>query len=371
MTGDHLEPAVYSGTLDDVQEEFHRRLWTDGLPIVPPTRERIERFLEHTSRSPDESLGVLLPANAEATVWSIAVNGVMAGCRPEYMPVLVAVVEAISQPRFRIQDAGSTPGWEPLIIVSGPVVDQLGFNSGPGALRVGSRANTSIGRFLKLYMRNVAGIKGPPSATDKGTLGQTFFVALAENQHAVLDIGWEPFQVDRGFAATDSVVTVQSVVAASMPTYSAGQRWTSHAAMIADVIGQGCWAYWAWTGLWFGHFHPLLVVTPNIAEKIAGDGASKDDLREFLGRSVTVKAESFERYAWEIGITEFRLSRLVAEGRIPAAYAESADPERLLPALPHTESIGIVVSGDPARNQSKGFVQNHIQGPPVSRRIEI
>ncbi|MGH3758922.1 hypothetical protein [Actinophytocola sp.] len=364
-----MESPVFTGSFDDVQEEFRRQLWTDGLPIVPPTIERIERFLERTARDPDESLGVLLPANVDATVWSIAVNAVMAGCRPEYMPVLIGIVDAIADPQFRIQDAGSTPGWEPLVIVSGPIVGELDFNCGTGALRVGPQPNTTIGRFLKLYLRNVAGLKGPPGATDKGTFGQSFFVTLAENHQAVRAIGWPPFNVDVGFAVDDSVVTVQSVVAASMPTYSAGERWESHAELIAEVIGQGCWAYWSWVGMWFGRFHPLLVMTPNVAEKIAGDGASKDDIRRFLGRGVHLRARQLERYAWDVGITEFRLDRLVEQGRLPAEYAASSDPERLLPALLDPESVGIVVSGDPDRNQSKGFVQNHLQGPPTSRRI--
>jgi hypothetical protein len=103
--------VVHRGTLDEIQEHFHRNLWSDGLPVIPPTLARIERFLAHTQRAPSDVIGHLLPENRAATVWSIAVNGVMAGCRPEYMPVLVAIVEAIAEPIFRVEDAGSTPGW--------------------------------------------------------------------------------------------------------------------------------------------------------------------------------------------------------------------------------------------------------------------
>ena len=100
---------IFEGTLDEVQEHFQEKLWTEGLPIVPPTIDRVESFLRFTDRSPDEVIGPLLPENREATVWNVAVNGVMAGCRPEYMPVLVAIVEAIADPEFRIMDGGSTP----------------------------------------------------------------------------------------------------------------------------------------------------------------------------------------------------------------------------------------------------------------------
>lgn len=139
------EPAprdvVFAGTLDDIDEFFYQSVWTDGLPIAHQTVERGERFLRFTDRSPDELLGILLPENRQATVWNVAVNGVMAGCRPEYTPILVAIVECIADPAYRMEDAGSTPGWEPLVIVNGPIVKQLDFNSEVGAMRRGKRSN--------------------------------------------------------------------------------------------------------------------------------------------------------------------------------------------------------------------------------------
>lgn len=362
-------PPVMTGTLDEILDEFHRQRWTDGLPVVPPTRDRIEAFLAHTPRDPDERLGRLLPANVDATVWSVAVGGVMAGCRPEFMPLLLALVEIIADPEFRIPDAGSTPGWEPFITVSGPVVADLGFNTGTYALGVGPQANTSVGRFLKLYIRNVAGIKGPPDYTEKGSIGQSFFVALAENEDAVRQMGWQTYAVERGFEPDQSVVTVQSVIASSMPVYTAGERWTDHAELLADVIGQGSWAYWSWTALWFGMYNPLLVMSPNVASKIAADGASKDDLRNYFAEHVKLRAGDFERYAWDVGMTDFNLDRLVAQGKAPPEYGASSDPGRVLPALLQPERIGIVIAGDPDRNQSKGYVQNHVQGKPTSRVV--
>ena len=127
---------IFSGTLDQVNEHFNERLWTDGMPVIPPTVDRIERFLRYTDRAPGEVVGICPPDNREATVWNIAATGVMAGCRPEYMPVLLAVVEAVTDPEFRMQDAGSTPGWEPLVVVSGPIVKALDFNSGASVMRI-------------------------------------------------------------------------------------------------------------------------------------------------------------------------------------------------------------------------------------------
>jgi len=109
---------VHSGDLESVQEFFSARGWTDGLPIIPPTRQRVQQALRFTSRDPDEVIGVLAPEFRESTVWNVAVNGVMAGCRPEYFPVLLAIADALADPQFRIQDAGSTPAWEPLVVRS-------------------------------------------------------------------------------------------------------------------------------------------------------------------------------------------------------------------------------------------------------------
>lgn len=197
---------------------------------------------------------MLLPENREATVWNIAVNGVMAGCHPECTPILIAVVEAIAEPEFRIQDAGSTPGWEPLIILNGPVIKELNFNYESGVMRVGRQANTSVGRFLRLYMRNVAGLRISPGETDKESSASTFNVVLAENEVAVIRLGWQPFSVDQGFKRGENVITVQSVVFISPPTYSGGDSPLDHLETMGEVIGRRAIAYWAPLGVHFGRF---------------------------------------------------------------------------------------------------------------------
>ncbi|MBI3966526.1 MAG: hypothetical protein HY329_12910, partial [Chloroflexi bacterium] len=369
------EPApntiVFEGTLREVQEHFHQNMWTDGLPIIPPTLEAVEEFLQFTDRCPDELLGVLLPERREATVWSAAVNGVMAGCRPEYMSLLVAIVEAISEPQFRIEDAGSTPGWEPLVVVNGPLVKELDFNAVSGVMRVGRQANTSIGRFLRLFMRNVAGLRTPPGRTDKGTVAFSFNVALAENEAAAAELGWQPFSADRGFKAGENVVTVQSVVSISPPIYVAGEQATDLADTIAKVWGDGDCAYWAWAGMAFQQWHPLLVMSPSIANALARDGWTKNDLRKHLFNNVKMPAGLAERYAWQAGLTNFNIKTLADEGKLPPEYGQSADPERPVRIFLRPEWIGIVLAGDPGRNQVRGYVQNHEQGVPVSKKVAL
>jgi hypothetical protein len=361
---------VFEGTLDEVQEFFNRRLWSDGLPIIPPTLDRIEKFLKFTGRPVDQIIGNLLPEKRDATVWNIAVNGVMAGCRPEYMPVLIAVVEAIAAPEFRIQDAGSTPGWEPLIILNGPIIKELNFNYEAGVMRVGRQANTSIGRFLRLYMRNIAGLRIPPMSTDKATIGDTFNLVLPENEDVVSELGWEPFSVSRGFKRGDNVVTVQSVVYASPPIASGGDKAREHLDTWVEVIGSTA-SHWTHMAINWWKYYPLLVISPSIARVIAREGLTKKDIAEYLYNNSKISAASVERLALQGGFTSFNLKKMVEEKQIPKIYYESPTPERMVPVFIKPEWIGVVISGDAGRNRSRGYIQNHEQGAPVSRKIEL
>jgi hypothetical protein len=359
--------VVLRGTLDEIQDYFYRHLWTDGLPVIPPTRQRVDAFLGFTDRDPDDVIRVLPQESREATILSIAVNGVMSGCRPEYMPVLIAIIEAMADPYFRVEHAGSTPGWEPLVIVNGPVIKALDFNFGQGAMRVGRQANTSIGRFVRMYLRNICGYRIPPGAGDKGSIGYSFNVALAEDEETAREIGWPTYATEQGFAPDENVVTVRSVVAISPPTYSGGARAIDHAQQFADVMG-ATFRYWSHTGMKRGFWHPLIVVGPSIARVIAREW-SKDDLRRYLYENVKVTAAQATHYARMTSTPTFSLEKLVADRVLPPEYADSDDPERLIRVFIHEAMTGIVVAGDPGRNQSRAYMGNHDQGPPVARRV--
>jgi hypothetical protein len=360
--------STLHGGFDYIQEEFHRRMWTDGLPVVPPTRERVEAHLTYSPLARTDVIGVYPPANREATVESVAVNAVMAGCRPEYFPVALAIAQCLADPAFRLEDAGATPGWETMTVISGPIAKELDFNSGPGVLRVGRRANTSIGRFVRLIMGNVAGLHIAPGVTDQAAIGQSFLVALAEDDDVISDIGWDPYRVDRGFNVSDSVVTLQSVVAISAPIYSAGADGRKHldtlSRLLSDAMGP-----WSSTGVAYEAWHPLLVLAPGVARILVNSGISKQDVREYIFEHSTIEASWMEDYAHQIGLSEFNLAAYVANGTMPARYAESSDPHRQVPMMLRPEWLGIVVAGSPARNQSRAYVNNHNQGVPVSRVI--
>ena len=193
------------GESEDPIEACFDRGWTDGLPVVPPTPARVLRMLAGTTRRPDEVLGLVPPDLAPCTVEKVAINAVMAGCKPEVLPVVLAAVEAALVDEFGMHGILCTTMFAgPLVIVNGPVARRVGVNSGVNALGQGHRANASIGRALQLVIRNVGG--GRPGEVDRATLGTpgkyTFCFAEAE------DSVWEPLSVQRGFSREASTVTL-------------------------------------------------------------------------------------------------------------------------------------------------------------------
>ncbi len=363
------DDIVFTGTFDEIQEHFHRKLWTDGMPVVPPTRERVAAFLSYTERSPDEVLRVVPQEGREVTIQSIAVNGVMAGCRPEYMPVLVAIIDAMCDPDFHIEHSGSTPGWEPVVVVSGPIARDLDINHGQGVMRVGRQSNTTIGRFVRLFLRNICGFRIPPGAGDKGSIAQSFLVSFAEDEDCAKEIGWPTFGQDRGFGPDDNVVTVQSVVAITPPTYSAGDTAETHVQQFADVMG-ATFTYWSHTGMKIGFWNPLIMVGPAIARVIAKE-MTKDDVRRELQKRIRVPASKATHYGRMTSTPTFNLKGLVDDGILPKEFALSDDPDRLIPVIIKPEMVNIVIAGDPDRNQSKGYMANHHHGPPTSRKVVL
>jgi len=192
---------VYTG----VNALFYKRGWTDGLPIVPPTVDKVQAILKGTDLPPEQVVGLVEGMKGQATVEKIAVNAVMAGCRPEYMPVLIAAVQAICEPEFGLFGLASTTNPDtPMLIINGPVAGELDINSGTNALGRGWQANATIGRALHLIVNNVGG--SWPGVNDMSCLGTPgdFTMMLAENEKAN---PWEPLHLELGFDKGASVVT--------------------------------------------------------------------------------------------------------------------------------------------------------------------
>jgi hypothetical protein len=367
------DDVVFEGTYDQVNAYFYEHGWSDGLPIVPPTEERVQAFLRHTRRAADDQLGVLLPDRRSATIRTVAVNGVMAGCRPEYMPVLVALVEAMADPRYGVEHSGNTPGSDTLIIANGPIVKDLGFNYEQGALRDGFQANTSIGRFWRLYLRNVAGFL--PHRTDKGTFGNTWRVVLAENEDVVRRIGWTTIAEDHGVASGQSAVTISRYTGGGVLACVFGSRPEQMIPYLADgLVRHVGWELIFTVGMATGAQKPLLILTPILAETLARAGLSKYNVQTLLWQHARITARQFERLIGEwtnLAPGHPRLVDLVARGRAPKLYAESDDPDRLVPIVARPEDITIAVSGDPLRTNAYVFAHNGILGYPVARVVEV
>jgi hypothetical protein len=373
--GDPSEPGaqdiVFRGGLNAVNRYFVENEYSDGLPVIPPTRDAVEEFLRHTDRKAEEMLGVLLPDNRAATVWSIAVNGVMAGCRPEYMPILVALIEAMCDPRYGVEHSGNTPGGDTLIILNGPIVKQLGFNYTQGALRDGFLPNTSVGRFWRLYLRNVAGFL--PHKTDKATFGNTWRVVLAENEDVLQEIGWEPTSIEMGFAAGDNTVTVARYTGGGSLSSVSGSTPEALLPYVADSVQRfNNWQITFTTSHGMGTLRPLVVLSPILARTLAKAGWSKRDVKNYLFEHARRPAWEFERQLrdWNIrGV--WNLTEDVKEGRIPQHFLQSEDPNRMVPIVWKPEDYMIAVSGDELRNNAYVFAHNAFLGYPVGKRIRL
>jgi len=281
------------GEAEDEMEACYDRGWTDGLPVVPPTPARVLRMLQGTTRRPDEVLGLVPPDLAPCTVEKVAVNAVMAGCKPEYLPIVLAAVEAALIDEFGMHGVLCTTMFcGPVVIVNGPLARRVGVNSGVNALGQGHRANASIGRALQLVIRNVGG--GRPGEVDRATLGTpgkySFCFAEAE------DSAWEPLSVERGFAPRASTVTlfagegVQGVVDQKSRTPESLARSFALCLRVVD--------------------HPklamagdaLLVVSPDHCRVFLEAGWSKARLREELERLLLLPGD--EMVAGAGGIAE-------------------------------------------------------------------
>jgi hypothetical protein len=191
---------------EDEQEAMYARGWSDGLPLAPPTEERVLRMLDGTARDPQKVLGLVPPDLAPATVEKIAINAVMAGCKPEYLPVVLAAVEAVLDEQFAMHGVLATTMFVgPVVVVNGPIRRRIGMNAKGNALGQGNRANGAIGRALQLVIRNVGG--GRPQEVDRATLGNPgkYTYCFAEDEEGS---SWEPLSVERGLKPGQSAVTV-------------------------------------------------------------------------------------------------------------------------------------------------------------------
>lgn len=365
--------VVASGTIDEVHRTFAERGWSDGLAIIPPTRERVDAFIAVTGHDPWRVLGAARPSGRDVTVWSIAVNAVMAGCAPEHLPVLLAIAETLLDPHYGVEHSGNTTGADALVVLNGPVIGELGFNHGPGAMRDGAgAANTVVARWLRLFLRNVHGFTADEH--DKATFGNSSRVVLAEDEAALAEIGWQPVAAEFGHPAGTDAVTIarmnSGIIVGSVFGSTPEQIVPYLADGLARVVG---WDLTHVYGLGQGQQRPLLVLSPVLARIFGRAGWSRADVQRALFEQARIPAWRFEKLIGEwSNLTAGRrtLVELVAEGLVPAVFAESDDPDRLVPIVTSPDKFVIAVSGDPNRTNAYVMSSDGPHGDWTSTRID-
>ena len=248
------------------------RGWSDGLPVVPATEARVKAMLEAAKLEPDRQIAFITHRAVYITAEKVAINAVMAGCRPEYMPVVVAAVEGIGDPRWSYHGPGtSTGGAAVLMIVNGPIARELDINAGDNLFGPGWRANLTIGRAVRLVMRNVCG--SMPGLLDRGTLGHPgkLSFVIAENE---AESPWTPFHVERGFRPEQSTVTV---VASDGPRQFYNQLSDSAEGVLTTLADD-----MRISGSVMGQATYVVVLAGEHMKTIAASGWDKKRIREFL-----------------------------------------------------------------------------------------
>ncbi len=262
------------GPLTEAIEAAYEQGWTDGLPVAPATRETVAPFLAATARAPDEVIAKIPPHGGDATVEKIAINSVMAGCRPEYFPAVLAAISAISDERFSLQGVvGSTHMATPVLVFNGPVRQRLGIHYGGNLLGPGFRANATIGRAVNLVLKNIGGSYAGTTAKSVFGQGGRFTCCFAEDESSN---PWDPLHVERGFQRDESTVTAFPG-ASPQHIYNPG---ADDALALLDTMADGMAALGNAQLRVMGD--AMVIFSPHHAGLLSNAGLKKADVRQYL-----------------------------------------------------------------------------------------
>ena len=370
----HPKDRVFVGTIDEVNRFFTEQRWSDGLPIIPPTPERVEEFLKYTDQPWDAALGVLPIAYRQTLVWHVAVNGAMSGCPPEFMPLLIAYTKALADGNYR-RTLASTHGWTPYCWINGPIARQLGVDAQQG--QINEPRNATLGRFINLAMMNLGGYYIKQDRM--GTFGYLMPWSMAENEAACLKIGWQPYHVQKGFAANQSTLTAASALLWGNNLTPASHEAERIMEMMAwDVVEKGQFA----AGSGPRMPNRTILVTEYVARDLARSYSTKKNLEEAL--IATARRPAYERaYAnyWANPGSAFpakynmnmHVQRIIRnEGGeltdLPPWMARNPEQEKIytIPVM-KPGMTAILVTGDADRNK----VQTMPGGPSVTVEIKL
>jgi hypothetical protein len=314
----------------DINNLFYERGWTDGLPIIPPTEEAVAQTLRFTDYAPDESVGDLMPRGAPATIELLAINCVMAGCLPEYFPVVIAALQAVMEEKYNLYGRQTTTNPAAhLIVINGPIRQELDVNCAGQCFGPGWRANATIGRALRLILRNIGG--AIPQVTDMSTHGMPsrYTYCVGEYEEAS---PWEPLHVELGHAPSTSTVTVfpgQCPVNSFEHVAKTPQRYLGTLASTMAHLGTN------------GVYRPgenMIFFAPEGAQFIASFGWSKKDIKLALFEYARQKVKHARaRGGW------FHATK-------PKVWIDLDDDEATMPVVKSPESIFIAVAGGPGRH---------------------
>jgi hypothetical protein len=341
-------------TLEHIFEFFddcYEKGWTDGLPVYPPTKRALERMLACTDRGRDDVIGTIAPQNGAATVEKIAINAIMAGCRPEYLPVVITAVEAMAHPDYNLYGRQTTthPGAH-LMILHGPIRSELEVNCRAGVFGHGWRANATLGRALRLIMINIGGNK--PGITDMATHGHAgkFTYTMGEDEE---NSPWDPFHVDRGHQREVSAVTM---LCAEAPHNINDQKsktphlYLGSAASAMSHLGAN--------GLYRSGLksEQMLVIPAETAQWLYEKGWSKTDVRQCLFEQARQPVRNMRgRGGWDMS-------------PMPK-FVDMNDDEAMVPIVPSANDILIVVAGGHQRHMN--FIPTSGYNLSVTRAITL
>ena len=319
----------YPEAIENMNEAFIDRKWGDGLPLIPPTKEAVDKMLKGTSHSPDEVVGILEQRKGIATVKIVAINAVMAGCKPEYLPVVLAAVKAVTDPAYNLYGVQATTAPAiPLLMVNGPIRKELKINSAMGSWGPGYPANATIGRAFNLVMTTAGGRVETTmsSVADPGR----YSWCIGENEEE-LPSGWEPMHVEKGYKPGESTVTVMNVHWRS-PIHGFFAPTTDEEAIehVSETIAEQ-------EPHWYGE--GLLVLLPEIAAQLARKAPTKMELKKILMVSTQVPWRELKKRQ-QARIGDFP----------PKGFEIPNDDTMLSPILDKPESLNIIVTGGAGRH---------------------
>jgi len=315
------------GTERDEFEFFLEKKWSDGLPVVTPTNERVARMLGGTPRGADEPVGHIPPALVPATVRTVAVHAVMAGCKPEYLPVVLAGIELMLREEFNLNGVqGTMHGVAPLMIVNGPYAQKIGLHGGNGCFGPGFRANASIGRAIRLMLLNLGGaISGLASATVMGS-PLRYTACTTENMERS---PWESLAVSKGYAADDNVITCVMVDSPRLCADDVSQDPIRLLTGLADAMTGLCsWNMHARTDM-------VMVMGPQHAQICADGGMSRSDVHSYLCQNAGRKVGDLKRGG------NWRRERALA---LPISV-DPDDDDFFMPSIKDPQDLQLIVSG--------------------------